>query len=83
MVETAITADGRKEGHIMKRNVGGADRAIRMVIGAALLALALLHVVTGTLAMAAYLVGAIAVVTGLVRYCPAWSLFGINTSSAQ
>jgi uncharacterized membrane protein HdeD (DUF308 family) len=67
----------------MKRNVGGADRVLRVVIGIALLALGLLHVVTGTLAMAAYLFGTIALVTGLVRYCPAWSLFGINTSSAQ
>ena len=44
--------------------------------------LAFLHVVTGTLAIVAYVVGAVAIVTGLVRYCPAWSIFGINTCQA-
>ncbi|HVA95350.1 MAG TPA: DUF2892 domain-containing protein [Candidatus Dormibacteraeota bacterium] len=67
----------------MKRNVGGADRAIRIVVGMALLAMGLLHVITGALAIAAFVFGAIALLTGLVRYCPAWSLFGINTISAE
>jgi len=65
----------------MKRNVGGADRAIRIVVGMALLVMGLLHVFTGALAIAAFVFGAIALLTGLVRYCPAWSLFGINTSA--
>lgn len=56
--------------------------AVRLVIGIALLALGFLHAVTGTLAIAAYIVGGIAIVTGVVRYCPAWSIFGINTGSA-
>lgn len=55
--------------------------AIRLVVGIVLLALAFLHVVTGTLAIAAYVVGAIALVTGVLRFCPAWSIFGINTCS--
>jgi uncharacterized membrane protein HdeD (DUF308 family) len=65
----------------MTSNIGGAERAIRLILGIALLALGLLHVVTGTLAIVAYVVGAIALVTGLIRFCPAWSVFGINTSS--
>ncbi len=56
--------------------------ALRLVIGIALLALGFLHVVTGPWAIAAYVVGCVAIVTGVVRYCPAWSIFGINTSSA-
>jgi hypothetical protein len=66
----------------MLNNVGGVDRGIRLILGIGLLALALLHVVTGTLAIAAYVVGGIALVTGLIRFCPAWSIFGINTGSA-
>jgi hypothetical protein len=65
----------------MTRNVGGAEMAIRLVVGIALLALGFLHVVTGTLAIAACVVGAVAIVTGALRYCPAWSIFGINTGS--
>ncbi len=63
----------------MVKNVGGVERAVRIVIGVALLALGLLHVVTGTLAIVAYVVGAVALITGVVRFCPAWSIFGINT----
>jgi uncharacterized membrane protein HdeD (DUF308 family) len=65
----------------MTTNVGGVERSIRLIIGIALLVLGFLHVVTGTLAIAAYVVGAIALITGVVRFCPAWSIFGINTSS--
>lgn len=63
----------------MTKNVGAVDRAVRLVIGIALLALAFLHVVTGTMAIVAYIAGAVALVTGLVRFCPVWSIFGVNT----
>jgi len=63
----------------MPKNVGGAERAIRLIIGIALLALGFFHVVSGTMAIAAYVLGAIALVTGLIRFCPLWTVFGINT----
>ncbi|MGB2676188.1 MAG: DUF2892 domain-containing protein [Candidatus Acidiferrum sp.] len=63
----------------MTSNVGTTERAIRIVLGIVLIALGLSHVVTGGLAIAAYVVGAIALVTGVFRYCPAWSVLGINT----
>lgn len=65
----------------MRNNVGGADRAVRLVLGIALLALGLMHVATGTWAVVAYVVGGVALVTGLVRFCPAWTLFRFNTCS--
>jgi Inner membrane protein YgaP-like, transmembrane domain len=64
-------------------NVGGIDRLIRIVIGLVLIALGLFHVVTGTAAIVAYVVAAIAIITGIVRFCPAWAMFGINTSSSK
>jgi Protein of unknown function (DUF2892) len=63
----------------MTKNVGGVEQGIRLVIGIALLALAVLHIVTGTMAIAAYIVGVVALITSLIRYCPAWTVFGINT----
>lgn len=63
----------------MAKNVGGVEQGIRLVIGIALLALGFLHVVTGTLAIVVYVAGALALMTGLFRYCPAWTVFGINT----
>jgi len=63
----------------MTSNVGGLDRGIRFILGVVLIALGATHVLTGTTAIVGYVVGGIALVTGLVRYCPAWSIFGINT----
>ena len=53
----------------MISNVGSTDRLIRFVLGIVLIALGLTHFVTGGLALAAYVVGAIALVTGVIRYC--------------
>ncbi len=64
----------------MELNVGGAERVIRIILGIVLIGLGLLHVVSGTPAIVAYVVGAIALITGLVRFCPAWKIFGINTA---
>ena len=66
----------------MASNVGVADRAVRLIVGAGLLVLGLSHLVTGAWAIAAYTLGAIALITGLMRFCPAWSVLGINTCSA-
>ena len=63
----------------MSLNVGGTDRVVRILLGALLLVLAFFHVITGTAAVVAYVVAAIALVTGLFRFCPAWAIFGINT----
>jgi hypothetical protein len=63
----------------MSLNVGGIDRVVRILLGVGLLGLAFLHVITGTTAAVAYVVAAIAIVTGLFRFCPAWAVFGINT----
>ncbi len=63
----------------MTSNVRTTDRVIRIVLGIIFIGLGLGHVVTGGLAIGAYVVGAVALVTAVIRYCPAWSVFGINT----
>lgn len=60
-------------------NVGGLDRAGRLVIGVILIALGFFEIITGTAAIIAYALAAIALVTGLIRFCPLNALFGINT----
>ena len=67
----------------MSINVGGLDRVIRVVIGLVLIALGLFHVLTGTSALVACVVAAIAIITGVVRFCPAWAMFGINTTRSK
>ena len=63
----------------MTSNVGTTDRAIRFVVGIFLIALGITHVLSGGLAIAAYCAGGIALLTGAIGYCPAWSVFGVNT----
>ena len=63
----------------MACNVGGVERPIRMVLGGALLALGLLAELPPAGMWGAIIVGAVALVTGLIGYCPAWGLLGINT----
>ncbi len=58
----------------MKVNVGGIDKIIRIIIGALLLILA----ATGTLGAWAW-IGIVPLATGLMGWCPAYSLLGIKT----
>lgn len=64
-------------------NVGGYDQAFRLVLGIVLIALAYFGVVTGSGAIVAYVIAAIALVTGLIRFCPHNALFGINTCKTK
>ena len=58
----------------MTVNVGTIDRAIRIIAGLALIALAFI----GTIGVWGY-IGIVPVLTGLFRVCPAYSLIGVNT----
>lgn len=57
-------------------NMGNVDRALRLVLGIVLVALAAL----GYLGAWAY-VGVVLALTGLVAYCPLYSVLGIRTTS--
>ncbi len=63
----------------MKCNVGGWDRGLRIVIGLVLIVLGLAGAVSGTTAIAAYVIGAIALLTGLVGFCGLYTILGIST----
>lgn len=62
----------------MKANVGSVDRALRIVVGLMLIALAVL----GKIGPWGY-IGIVPLATGALRVCPAYSLFGWNTCSTQ
>lgn len=75
-METAPTsaADGNSGSITMHANVGGIDRVLRIVVGLALISL----VFAGPQSLWG-LVGIVPILTGLVRFCPVYPLFGINT----
>jgi len=59
----------------MQCNVGKSERVVRIVAGVAIIA-------AGVLFQSWWgAIGLIPLVTGLVRYCPAWQMLGVNTAS--
>ncbi|PJI84315.1 Protein of unknown function (DUF2892) [Yoonia maricola] len=69
----------------MTANVGTFDRALRLVIGAALIVAPLLNVMgLGVNTMVAYIliaIGGILALTAVFGLCPIYSLLGIKTKS--
>jgi hypothetical protein len=62
----------------MQANVGTADRVLRIFIGLALIALT----ATGHIGAWGW-IGILPLVTGIVRICPAYSIFGVKTCRAS
>jgi hypothetical protein len=62
----------------MNFNVGNIDRALRITAGAVLIGLA----ATGVVGWWGWL-GVIPLATGVFRFCPAYTLLGINTCSLK
>ena len=58
----------------MSTNVGGIDRILRMLVGLALIAM----VFVGPQTPWGW-VGLVPLLTGLFRFCPAYTLLGMNT----
>lgn len=69
----------------MQANVGTADRVIRIILGLALIVAPLLNIPAiwsgAVLSYGAMIVGAILVITALVRICPLYRLIGVDTCS--
>jgi len=66
----------------MKLNESPADRIVRIVLGVILAALAITGVATGALAVVAWVVAAILLVTGIVGFCPLYAILRFSTKSA-
>jgi NADH:ubiquinone oxidoreductase subunit 4 (subunit M) len=62
----------------MKANVGGIDKVLRIVAGIALIAMAAM----GVIGMWGY-IGVVPLLTGLMGWCPAYTLLGIKTCPMQ
>lgn len=63
----------------MKANVGIIDKAARLLAAFVITVLYFTHVITGTLAILLLVLTGVFVLTGLIRFCPLYLPFGINT----
>lgn len=63
----------------MKSNIGGVEKAIRLIIGVVLALAGYFGGLPIWGATICYALAGIAIVTGLINFCPLWAIFGINS----
>ena len=63
----------------MKKNMGGADRVIRVIIAAIIAVLYFTKLIPGTLGIVLLALAGIFILTSLISFCPLYAPFGINT----
>ena len=66
----------------MTCNAGGVERSIRTGAGLLALGLGAFAGLSSTVSGVVLLVGVILLLTGLVGYCPAFTLLGVNTCTS-
>ncbi len=67
----------------MKKNMGGTDKLIRVVVAFIAGLLVYFEVVTDTFAYILLALAAIFVLTSLVGFCPLYGIFGVDTCSKK
>lgn len=67
----------------MKKNMGSADKIIRLIIAAIIVVLSFTHIIEGTLSIILLVVAAVFALTSLVSFCPFYTLLGINTCKVK
>jgi len=67
----------------MKKNMGSADRIIRILIAVAAVALYATNTLTGTLGIVLIAIAGIFLLTSIVSFCPLYAIFGMKTCAVK
>lgn len=67
----------------MTKNMGSADRIIRVLIAAVIATLFFMNVITGTLGIVLLVLAGVFVLTSLVSFCPLYAPFGLRTCATK
>ncbi len=67
----------------MKKNMGTADKIIRILIAVVIAVLYFMGVISGTVAIVLGVLAVIFVLTSLVSFCPLYLPFGIKTCKTE
>lgn len=67
----------------MKKNMGNADKAVRLLIAAIVTVLYFTGVIPGTLGIVLMVLAGIFVLTSLVSFCPLYAPFGLSTCRSR
>ena len=68
---------------MFKTNEGNLDRGLRITLGLVLVVLGFGGVLEGGLALAVGIVGLIPLATGLMGWCPLYSVLGVDTCGTR
>lgn len=67
----------------MKKNMGTADKVVRILIALVIIGLYFANVISGTLAIVLLVFSAIFILTSFIGFCPLYWPLGINTGKKQ
>jgi hypothetical protein len=67
----------------MKKNMGTADKVIRILVAIVIAILFFTNVLTGTLAIVLLILADIFLLTSFISFCPLYLPFGIKTNKTQ
>ncbi|MES2519396.1 MAG: DUF2892 domain-containing protein [Bacteroidota bacterium] len=67
----------------MKKNMGGTDRIIRIIVAIVALGLYFTNTISGILGIVALVVAGIFLLTSFVSFCPLYTVIGISTCSVS
>lgn len=67
----------------MKKNMGSADKLIRVLIAVVIAALYYFEMISGTLALVLLAFAVIFLLTSLVSFCPLYTIFGVSTCKKE
>jgi len=67
----------------MKANLGTIDKIIRIAVAVLIAILYFTNVITGTLGIILLVLAGVFVLTSLIRFCPLYPIFGINTGKKK
>jgi hypothetical protein len=67
----------------MKKNIGVADRIIRILIAIVIAVLFFMEFITGTLGIILLIVAGVFLITSMMGFCGLYKIFGIRTCPAK
>ena len=67
----------------MKKNMGSADRIIRVIIAVIIATLYFTDFITGTLGIVLLILAAVFLLTSFISFCPIYAPFGLSTCAIK
>jgi hypothetical protein len=67
----------------MKKNMGNADKAVRILAAVVIAVLYFTEVISGTLGIILGIIAIVFLLTSLMSFCPAYMPLGINTGKKE